>query len=211
MITLSYSTINLIYNSPHNYLNKIMGIKQPDNIYFQKGKKIHRIIQDHVAGIKEEPRLSHITERFPVVETVDFDPKCEIEFKIDSKYKMRGFVDGFNKEEGKTLEIKSGKIWSIGEFQRAVQRKIYLIGLPFDVKENYLITASSDDSTWEFNKPKIYSLPVTPQDSVAGWIWIHEGVKRLENIKALVDEELRATDGKCVDSRCYWGDQCQFK
>lgn len=210
MITLSYSTINLIYNSPHCYLNKIMGIKQPDNKYFIEGKRIHRIIQDHVAGIKLDDRLEHIKEKFPIVEVVDFDPKCAIEFKVDMKYKMRGFVDGLDKDNKRTLEIKTGKIWSLGEFQKAIQRKIYAIGLPY-IKENYLITASSDDSSWDVNKPKIYSLPVTKQDTIDGWKWIHEGIRRLEHIKEFVDEELESTGGNCIDPRCYWGINCQFK
>lgn len=210
-INLSYSTLNMVYTCPHNYLNKQMGIKQPENKYFENGKRLHRIIQDHVAFIKRDERLSHIRMEFPIVETIDFDPKCKIEFKIDDKYDMIGYFDGLNSDNFKTLEIKtSSKKWSMNDFQKAVQRKIYSLALPM-IKSNVLIYAHSDDSLWHVNKPKVFEIPVHKSDIGTAWNWIREGVYRLEHIGDSVKKELEPTGGKCQDIRCYYGTFCQFK
>lgn len=211
MIKLSYSTLNLIYEHPHNYLNKMMGIQQPKTDFFERGKKLHRIIQDHVAGIKKDDRLNHLTLQFPIVETIDFDPKCKIEFNINKNYSMIGYYDGIDAENGRTLEIKTGnKTWSIGQFDKAVQRKIYCVALPY-IKENVLITAVSDESMWKINKPKEFSVPVKKEDYKVAMDWIMQGIYRLEHIKEFVDKELEVSDGKCVERFCFWGDACTFR
>ncbi len=211
MIKLSYSTINLVYQHPHNYINKVMGIKQPPTDFFDNGKRLHKIIQRHVSGVEKHKYLEHLTLGFPIVETKEFDPKCEIGFKISDKYWMRGYFDGIDPKNGRTLEIKTGnKMWSIGEFNKSVQRKIYCIALPH-IKENVLVTAVKDDTTWEFNKPKEFSIPVKKEDKEIAMEWILKGIERIENIGYWKDKELEETNGVCVDRFCYWGNNCSFK
>ena len=200
-----------MYTCPHNFLNKQMGIKQPDNKYFENGRRLHRIIQDHVSYKKREDRLIHIYHEFPIVETVDFDPKCKIEFKIDDKYFMIGYFDGMNTDNFTTLEIKTGsKKWSLNDFKKAIQRRIYSIALPM-IKTNVLIYAHGDDSLWHVNKPKVYEIPVDKKDLNEAWKWIRDGVDMIEHVGDVVKKELEPTGGKCIDPRCYYGDLCQFK
>jgi len=211
MIKLSYSTLNLIYTHPHNYLNKIMGIEQPKIFFLEQGKKLHKIIQDHVSGVKKNEKLSHLKLSFPIVETKEFDPNCAIEFKINDKYCMIGYYDGIDHENKRTLEIKtSNKMWSIGQFEKSIQSRIYSIALPH-IKENVLITATNDDSLWKVYKPKEYIIPVKKEDKKIAMDWILEGIYRLEHIKEYVDKELEPTGGKCVDRFCFWGNNCQYK
>lgn len=208
---LSYSQINEVYTCPHNRLNKLMGIQQPPNKYFENGKRLHRIIQDHVAGIKLDDRLKHLKLTFPIVETVDFDPKCKIEFQIDKENSILGYFDGVDFGNRRTLEIKtSSKKWSMGDFQKAMQRGVYCIALPM-IEENVLIYAHSDDSLWHINKPKEFNAPVTKEHIAKTWAWLKEGVERIKNIKEVVRKELEETNGKCIDPRCYYGEFCQFK
>lgn len=207
MISLSYSTINQLYKSSHYWINKQMGIQVPDNPAFATGRRLHRIIQDHVSGYKLDDRLN-IKYTFDVVERVDFDPKCKISFKINEKYKVIGFLDGFNTVENRTLEIKTGtKLWTLGDFQRTMQRRIYSIARP-EMVENLLITALSDEEQWLITPPKIYKIPVTQKDKDEAMEWIMGGIKIIEsgNFTGGLDE-----DGICRDRFCYHGANCYFK
>lgn len=184
-----------------------MGIHQPDNIYFEEGKKVHRIIQDHVARIKTDNSLKHILVKFPVVERVDFDPKCRFEFKFSDKYLMTGFYDGIDWENKRFLEIKSSStLWSMGKFKNSIQRKIYALSNPV-FKEAYLITCSRNPDDWKSQPPKTFKLPCTEEDREEARHWIKDGTRILEQGEFTKD----LVDGKCVDPRCWWGDNCQFK
>jgi hypothetical protein len=207
MIVLSYSTINMLYKSSHNWINKMCGLKVPDNEFFRRGRDAHRIIQDHVCGDINYEGLSHIPYVFPIVEKVDFDPNCEIKFPVNDKYAIRGFIDGANKKTFQTLEIKtSAKCWSIGDFQRSMQRRIYSIALPW-VKENILITAHFNPETWTLNRPKVFSIPVTEEDKKEAWEWIRGGIEIIEK----GDFTGGLVNGVCVDRFCLYGSNCQFK
>lgn len=186
-----------------------MGIKSAPNPYFEKGKAIHRIIQDHVSKAKVDERLSYLNLYFPIVERYDFDPRCKIYFQVNKKYSIKGYVDGYNPDNFRSLEIKTGsKRWSLNDFKKSPQRKIYCIGLSM-IKENVLIYAPTEDFIKD--KPKKMIIEVTKEDIEEGWNWIKEGIKKVENIKEEVRNELESTDGRCVDPRCYYGNLCQFK
>lgn len=209
MITLSYSTISMLYKASHNWLNKQMGLKVLDNEYFRRGKEAHKIIQEHVSGKVLCKDLGHIEYKFPIVETVDFDPNCKVEFPIDDKYKMIGFFDGINYETGQTLEIKtSDKPWSIGKFNELMQRRVYSYALNGKVKENILIWAHFDPKKWPINPPKKFSIQVIPEDSVKLMEWIKGAIKIIESgdFKGGLD-----LDGVCRDKFCLYGSNCQFK
>lgn len=210
MITLSYSTIQycLQTENSHNWLNKQMGIKVPDNEYFRNGKRLHEIIQGHLCGKKIDERLSHIQYVFPIVEERDFDPRCEFIIPINAKYRMRGFLDALDPDNLTFGEIKtSGTMWTIGQFQRSIQRKIYALAHPKYTRA-IGITANIDDTKWAVERPKAYELPLTEKDREEALKWILAGIAELEKaeFKGGLDE-----NGKCTMRFCSYGINCQFK
>lgn len=207
MIKLSYSSLNILHTCPHNWLNKMMGIPQPDRVWFKEGRKAHRIIQDHISGKKPHEHLKHIDLTVPVVEETDFDIRCKFSFTI-AGYLIRGYYDGLDLENNRFIEIKTSSSgnWSIGKFQKAPQRKIY--GLSNDrFKESVLITGHRKPVKWKSNKLKVYIVPVTEEDREEARQWIEQGIKILESGDFTSD----LVDGKCTDPYCYWGENCQFK
>lgn len=212
MITLSYSSLNLLHECPHNWLNKMMGIPQEDKKFFQEGRESHRIIQEHVSGKKIDERLKHIEYKFPIVEKVDFDPDCKFSFKFGvrsthEEYDLIGFFDGANIEESRILEIKtSSSPWSISKYMNSVQRKIEALATT-GFKESCLITGSRNPDDWKGDPPKVYMLPFTESDRKEAMEWVMEGIYILSSGDFTTD----LVDGKCVDPRCYWGSSCQFK
>ena len=210
MISLSYSSLNILHTCRHNWINKTMGIPQEEKPFFEKGKQLHRIIQDHVARIKVDKDLKHILIEFPIVEQVDFDPRCKFTFRwpyAGETYDFIGFIDGLDPENKRFLEIKSGvKMWSVGQFQKAIQRKIYALARP-DFQEAYLITCLSDLTEWKTTPPKLFKVPLTDQDRKDATDWINAGIEILNSGDFMTD----LVNGKCFDPYCYWGKNCQFK
>lgn len=234
MIQLSYSSLNILHTCPHNWLNKQMKIKAEEKPEWAQGKLCHKIIQEYLKiplssrpRSKEEiqllfkkgsidPRtkrgmlvslpLKHIKHVFPIVEERDFDPRCKFEF-IFENYKIRGFYDGRALDFSQLLEIKTSfKPWSLGQFQKAMQRKLY--GLSDKrFKEAVLITGQRDPELWKNDPPKVYKVPFTEKDWHEANLWILEGIKILEKGDFTSD----LVDGKCIDRWCYWGANCQFK
>ncbi len=206
MISLSYTTLNMLHTANHNWVNKMLGRIVPDRPEFRHGRLLHRIIQDHVSGIKTHPVLK-IPYTFDVVEVVDFDIKCKIKVRMSNKYEVIGYLDGFNTVENTSLEIKTGtKMWSLGQFQRSKQRCIYSLGKR-ELRENILITCNNYPCVWEHTPPKIYKIPVIQKDLDDAMTWIEQGIKIIE--KGYFGGGL--TDGRCLDPRCYYGDNCFFK
>ncbi len=207
-IKLSYSTINMLYKSSHNWVNKMCGIDIPQREEWENGHRLHRIIQDHLSGKIPDVRLKHLNLTFPIVEEKDFDERCKIFFKINDKYAIRGFLDGLNPENKCFLEIKTGNpMWSINKFAQSMQRKIYALGKP-DFIESYLITAFNDETQWNVFRPKVYKMTLTQKDREEAMEWILGGIEIIEkgDFKGGLDE-----NGKCVDKWCYYGENCQFK
>lgn len=207
-VTLSASTLYMLYNDSHNWINKQMGIKAEERDYFIAGREAHRLIQDHVSGTKPVKTLSHIERVFPIVETEDFDPKTKFEFSPKDGYTVIGWADGLNVEEKQTLEIKTSRstLWSIGKFKDSMQRKIYSVGFPWS-KRAVLITCYSNPLQWSRFKPKIMELPQTDQDKKDALKYIEGGIKILEAGK--FDGGL--IDGKCRNKWCTFGKNCYFK
>ncbi len=212
-LQLSYSTINMVYEASHNWLNKQMGLKPEDHDYYHQGKEGHRIIQDHVSGKKPDERLTHIKFSFPIVEEVDFDARCKFEVPFEAEglkneYSIIGFVDGKNLEEKRILEIKVSSVpWSVLKFQQSLQRKLYAMSL-IDMVETIGITAVRNPDNWKLDQPKLYKIPNTDKDRQEARDWIIGGIKIIESgdFKGGLDE-----NGKCTDPRCYYGVNCQFK
>lgn len=210
MIQLSYSTINscLQPDNSHNWLNKVMGLKPEVRDYWTAGKKAHAIIQKHISGEEEHPALGHITDRFPITERVDFDPRCKFDFMIEGgKYNVIGFYDGLDPKNGRFLEIKTSSTpWSIGKFKNSAQRKLYALANP-KLTESVLIACRKDPELWELEKPKRFKVPITPEDRSEALAWIMAGIKVLES----GDFTGGLEDGVCRNPWCYFGCNCSFK
>ena len=219
MVTLSYSTIYMLYNSSHQWVSKQMGIKQEDRYYFREGREAGRIIEDHVAGIKKHPDLAHITEHFSVVEKVDFDKRTKFEFSPAEGYTMVGWADGLDKEKKAVLEVKSSGVtkdkvtgelkcnyWTVTKFLKSMQRKVYSIGFPWS-KQAFIITAPRLPEQWKMFPPKLMNLPQTEQDKKEAMEWILGGIKILE----AGDFTGGLVDGRCIDPWCNYGKNCYFK
>ena len=210
MLQLSYSSLNLLHTCPHNWINKQCQIPPEEKPEWAEGKHCHRLMQDHVSGKKLHKYLKHIKYKFPIVEQVDFDPRCKFEdiFRMDGKdYKIIGFYDGRTKDFKRLLEGKfSFSPWSLSKFQKSMQRKIYAWS-NVNFEEAVLITGQRDPELWKDDPPKVYKVPMTQQDQDEAIVWIREGIHIFESGNFTSD----LVDGKCVDRWCYWGQNCQFK
>ena len=193
---LSYSTINGIKNCHYFWICKTQELDTIDFSFFEKGKKIHRQIQDHVSGRVIDDSL---TERgldpnkwyFPIVEEMDRDPNCHFEFEVDG-HKIHGYFDGLKPEEA-LLEIKSGT-YSPRDFMRSYQRKIYALAL--NVPRSVLIYSKD-----EFSKISTTIIQNTEKDKEEALKWIREGI----NIIKSGDFEPKK-DRDCF--RCIFRDSC---
>lgn len=197
----------MIYEHPHCWANKQAGLEKdyfPSTLKaFERGKRVHRVIQDHVAGIKLDDRLSHLPN-FSCVEVVDYDPNCKIEIPINDKYKVIGYVDG--KEGDTTLEIKTSyRYWGKKRFLNSPQRWIYNLGLK-SVKKNVLVTCMSRFEKWEEKPPKIIEVDATDEDREKAMQYIKGAIEIIEG-NYLYD----LTFGLCDDDRCPYGKNCLFK
>ena len=198
----------MLRTASHCWINKMMKIQPEQYDYFTAGKEGHRIIQDHVAGIKKDPRLAFLTEVFPIVERRDFDPDCKFKMEIRG-YDFIGFYDGKDPAYKRFLEIKlSSSPWTLGKFKDAIQRKIYALAEP-TYTEAMLITGSLKPDEWIITKPKIMTVDLTKADRDEAMQWINEGIDIFENgdFNGGLDE-----NGRCNLGRgCPWGDACHFK
>lgn len=183
------------------------GVKPEEKDFFKKGHEGHRLIQDHVAGIKKHEFLEHITEHFSIVEKVDFDKDCKFTMTIRG-YEFIGFFDGKNPENKRFLEIKlSSTPWSLGKFKDSIQRKVYALAEPTYTKA-VLITGSLEPVEWKTNKLKVFELGLTQKDRDEALDWINKGLDIFEagDFNGGLDE-----NGRCTDRFCPWGQACFFK
>jgi hypothetical protein len=209
-MNLSFSTMNLLHECPHNYLNKINKVPQPENPYFELGHQAHRIMQDHVSGVKENEYFNHIKKKFPVVEVVDFDPRCKFEVPF-GEHIIFGFVDGLDKPMNENpTELLEGKFssrpWGLGQYKDHPQRKIYGWAIR-SLKYAFLITGKLRPEEWKTNRIKTARITFTQQDYDDAEKYINDALKIIREGTFTSD----LLDGKCLDRRCYWGSNCMFK
>lgn len=207
-IHFSYSSLNDLITCPHSWLNRMMGKKKPWVEAFRKGKEGHRIIQDHVAGIKKDPRIEYLTEVFPIVETCDFDPNCKFELRIRG-YSFIGFLDLQDPANRRYGEIKlSSNPWSLGKYKDSIQRKIYAMAYP-QYERGILITGTLNPDEWKHTKLKVMEMSLTEKDRQEAMEWINRGLDIFEegDFNGGLDPET----GRCADSRCPYGQNCHFR
>lgn len=215
MLTLSFSTLNLLHTCPHNFLNKQMQIKPEEKKEWAEGKHCHDLIQAHVSGKKKHKYLKYIKCKFPVVEEQDFDPRCKWEkiFKMDGEdFKIIGFYDGRTLDFTQLLEGKfsSSGAWSISKFQKSMQRKLYAWS-DFRFEEAIIITGQRDPKLWKDDPPKVYKVPMTGQDRDDAIEWIREGIHIFKDGDFLKDLEIINGKPTCTNKWCWWGNRCHWK
>lgn len=204
MINLSFSTIDNLYKASHTWTNKINGCKTPDRPYYQKGKEIHTLLQNHFLGISqlEIPQLKDLT--FEIVEREDFDTACYVTYPINEKYQVHGYIDGLSISNNSTLEIKSGaSYWSLPKYKNSMQRKTYSLCLP-EVKKNTLITVLSNIDSWNNYPPKVFTLEATEKDRQDALKWFLGAIEIIES----GDLEGGLLDGYCTG--CNYAENCLF-
>lgn len=214
MLQLSFSSLNILHTCPHNWLNKQMHIPQLEKKEWAEGKHCHNLMQDHVSGKKLHPYLKHIKHTFPIVEQVDFDPRCKFDliFRMDAiDYRIIGFYDGRNEDSSKLLEGKfSFQPWSLSKFQKSMQRKLYAWSNP-NFNEAILITGKRDPKLWKKEPPKVYKVPMTDKDRDEAVVWMREGIHIFKSGNFTSDLEIINGKPTCTDNWCWWGSSCSFK
>lgn len=236
MLQLSYSTINMVKEASHNWVNKLMGLKPQDRPYYHTGKAGHDIIQAHLSGKHKTPYLEHIPYTFPLVEEKDFDERLKFNVTLKSlidryseflapslfpkeEYNLIGFFDAMDKASCRFGEIKiSSSPWGITQFANLMQRKIYSLAIPL-FREVVCITAHSSvpqdldnivaTEQWAIQKPKYYTIPCTQEDRIEALKWILEGIEIIES--GDYSGGLDATGVCALGDRCYYGVNCSFK
>ena len=184
-----------------------MGLKPEERPWWIEGREAHAIIQAHVSGKKKDSRLAHIKFDFPIVEEKDFDERCKFSFNFSAKYSIIGFYDGLDLKNNRFLEIKSSDpLWSVGKFQKSMQRKLYTLGRK-DLTEAILIACSKKPDRWEKQRPKVFRVPLTDQDRKEASDWITKAIELLEK----GDFTGGLEDSVCTNPYCYFGCNCSFK
>lgn len=202
----SFSTLNMLLEHPHCWINRQSGVKKAEYDFFKEGRDGHHLIQQHVCGKALHPKLHHIEDRFDVVEEKDFDERTHFQFN-HGEYVIHGYHDGRDTHTHRQLEIKlSANPWSILKFRDAAQRKVYALSEPDCVKQ-VLITGPRDPNKWSDRTVKRYVLDTTDKDRKDAIAWIEKALTVFENGDFLTDLE----DGRCTDRYCLYGSNCLFK
>lgn len=210
MPAYSFSTLRLLHECPHNYLNKISGIKQPESIYLEEGKIAHGILQRHVSGVEKCESLKHLDIEFPIVEMKDFDPRCKFSVEYNGIV-MYGFIDGLSDLiENNPKRMMEGKFssspWSLGKYKKDPQRKIYGWAIR-SLEEAVLVTGQRQPDRWATDKVKTAKVKFTEKDYIDAENYINEALRKIKEGDFTSD----LVNGKCTDPRCYWGENCMFK
>jgi hypothetical protein len=193
----------------------MQGLKTFSIADFEAGKKMHRIIQDHCSGVTHNDLLTQLP-KFSLVETEDFDQKMKIEFDVNDKYSLRGYVDMKDPETRMFGEIKSGgKSWTAGEFARHPQWKIYALAMP-EYTKAWLISVPKDDALWSRETIRVFNKDITDEDKKQAKEFIDQGIHIIENIRDAIDREQEEKRAKGYTGRsryCFYVgcDWCENK
>lgn len=197
MQKLSYSTMAELMRCPHAYVNKQMGLERFEHAYYDEGRAVHRVIQEHVSGTRLNPLLEHLP-LFDTVETEDFDPKTYFEFEHNG-FIVHGYLDGYDSERHELLEIKSSsQPWTLSKFADLVQWRIYALA-KVQAKKAWFVSVPRDMQLWNVHTIKIYNSPISFQDKQKAVEFIDLAIDRVKNIKDAIAAE---TTQKCSFKQC---------
>lgn len=221
---LSYSTIEMLHKSSHQWVNKTNKIKRDPNAgnytkpdgtignYFTEGRVGHNLIQKHIS--KQEPSPLVVFDKevkeepyFPLVEEVDFDKRTGFMLMF-GEYQVIGYADGLNGEAKTGAEIKlSSTPWTLKKYFDSDQRKMYGLGFPW-LQKMYLITGLRYPEKWKETPLKVHCLPFEEKDKERAIKFIEEGIQVIEDgdYTGGLDD-----NGRCRDRNCAYGPNCIFK
>lgn len=202
--------MRLLHDCPHNWINKINKVPQPENKYFELGSAAHRIMQDHLSGKVPNEAFSHIKAKFPIVEEVDFDDRLRFEVPY-KEYLIMGFIDGLDRPMEENPEVMlegkfSSSPWSLQQYKSSPQRKIYGWALR-SLKHAILVTGKLNPDEWKLNRIKTAKVPFVEQDYIDAESYIDYAIQVLKDGAFTTD----LVNGRCTDPRCYYGSNCMFK
>ncbi len=193
--------MNALINEPHTYLCKIMGLKTFSSTAMEDGKIAHGIVQKSVSTPDKHELLKDLPD-FPLVETEDFDPKMRIQFDINEKYYFNGFMDADNPAELQFAEFKFGKRWSLGDFAKLPQWKLYSLGKP-NYKRVWFVNAPLDPNLWMKETVRVYNTDITEKHKREAAEFINKAIYIIDHIK---EQELH----KDFKSRWCWYIDCPY-
>jgi CRISPR/Cas system-associated exonuclease Cas4 (RecB family) len=188
---LSYSTINNLYESPHSWINKQLGIEQPTSEAMAAGKVAHKILQDHVTGVKLDPRIP-LELSFKQAEYNCFAP-------YNDKFSLYGFIDCISFNSKTFMEYKtSSSPWSQQKFDKLMQIPFY--GLCTNFRKAFMVTSTKDLTGF-----KTFYKVITEDEINNVKKWIDGAIYIIEKGDFFTDLD---ENKKCKG--CNWGQSCYF-
>lgn len=190
----------------------MMGLKTFQTDAMAGGDRAHKIIQRHVSGEERHPALENKNlPTFALVEREKWDDQMRVKFDINDKYYFTGFLDGDDPGRHELAEFKFGKKWSMGEFARLVQWKLYAIGRP-DHKKIWFVNAPREIEAWNDDSIRVFNMDITDEHRAEGHEFIKKALSVIENIREAVDkaEALRKEKGYSGRSRNCFYEGCEF-
>lgn len=194
---LSYTTLSNLYVSPHSYLNKQLSLKPPETEAMLKGRDLHKIIQDHLLGVKKDDRLSSLDWNFQ---------KAEVHVKKDmGEFLWHGYLDCCSYASKVFCEIKTGKNpWNQSRFSSSPQPAYY--AYVSGLHKTLFITCD-----FELGQLKTFYKEFSEEDLQKAKEWA-EGAQRII-IEGRLKEDLTERDGKfyCENPACPYKENCQWR
>lgn len=204
--------MNTAILEPHTYINKMLGLKTFQTVDMAAGDVAHGIIQRHISGVELHPVLKEKgLPTFSLVEREKWDEQMRVRFDINDKYYFTGFLDGDDPGRLDLAEIKTGKVWSPGEFARLIQWKLYTLGR-LEYKKFWFINTPKDPELWMPQTIKIYNSDILPAHKKEAEEFITKALGVIENIKDEVAaaEQRRTEKGYFGRSRYCFYTGCEF-
>jgi hypothetical protein len=191
MIQLSYTTLNALIHEPHTFICRYqLNLPKFTTLFLERGKDLHRIVQDHVSGRKEHPALAHLPY-FPHVEQTEYDRMMEVRFPINEEYSFHGFLDGMNPQTRQFLEIKTGSHWSKDRFLRLVQWKLYAVARPA-YTDVVFVNCPASERAWTPRSIAVYTHRITERDKAEAQAFIDHAL----DVIAHLDQQKLYVNGR---------------
>lgn len=171
----------------------------------KSGEGLSLEIKKQIGVVTSKELLNLTSSKYPLTEEQQ-ERKGFLESV--SEYWMVCYLDGQDPAKNRFLEIKSSsKLWSLGQFEKLMQRKIYSFAKP-EYTNTVCVTVSRDPQEWRNGGVKKYTVPASQEDKEQAYQFLLDGIKVLESgdYNGGLDE-----NGKCTDYRCYYGVNCNFK
>lgn len=198
---LSYTTLNNLHEASHTWVNKMLDIKPEQTDAMRCGKLAHKMIQDHVSGVKKMENFN-VEWDFPRIEY-----HCKLPFNSD--FLFHGYCDGVNFKTKSFMEIKTSKstLWSQGEFDRSMQPVYYSYVTKFP--HAFFLTClfiPQEDGSVLLGPPRKFYRKFEPEEWEKARIWAEEGIKIIQS--GDYTGGLDKDTGKCLG--CSYGRLCHF-